>query len=507
MYAMTAKGMRYMDDYTIGKGLPSAVLMENAARGVVDELVKRFPSRKERILVLAGPGNNGGDALCAARWLMHLGYDVAIYFIGDASHASNEFVRQAGILTEVYPRLAISGIRGGKSDASVLSREYDIILDGMYGIGLNRRFGANFIKFIDYINSKNSYRIAIDVPSGLNATTGQAMNAVIKADLTVTFANYKTGMFFADGREACGEIVLIDIGIDRSGYSEVSDKLFICDNEFFESTFDRAIKPRKERSHKGTYGTVGIIIGQTGMMGAGMLAAKAAYRSGCGLVKIFCPNKFTGFFNVYIPEAVVVPYRADDVIGALNDFVREVDAILIGPGLNEDSTGRLLVRHVLSGTTPCVLDAGALNIISRNLKPLRKRKCKCVITPHIGEMSRLCGEDIHIVEKNIIGFTKKFSEKYNVSMVSKSDVSVISLINSESEQRLFLNTLGNSGLATAGSGDVLSGTIVSLLAQGNSVNSSLLYGVMAHGRAAEKICHDQDSKRRMMAGDIIENLF
>lgn len=237
-----------------------------------------------------------------------------------------------------------------------------------------------------------------------------------------------------------------------------------------------------------------------------MLATKAAYRAGCGLVKIFCPNKYIGFFNVSIPEAVVVPYKTDDVVGAMGDFVDDVDVVLIGPGLNEDTTGRLLVKQLLAGKTPVVFDAGALNLIAKNLKPFRKRRCACVITPHLGEMAKLCGEDINVVDKNRIGFVRKFSAKYNVSMVVKSDVSVVSLLN-EGRQRLFLNTVGNSGLATAGSGDVLAGVISSMVAQGNTLNNSLLYGVMIHGRAAERYAVDEDKKRKMMAGDIVENIF
>lgn len=505
MYALTAKGMRYMDEYTIAKGIPGAVLMENAAKGVVDAVLTRFPDRGNSVLVLAGAGNNGGDAICVARWLMHLGYDVSVYFVGDPGKVSRDFARQMKIVNELYPDFRVAGL-GGKADLDTLQAEYDVIIDGMFGTGLNRRFGGNFVKFIEYINSKDAYKIAIDIPSGLHATTGRIMEAAFLADQTVTFGNHKTGMFFGDGREVCGEVTLVDIGLAKSGYANVEDKLFLCDTAFLEDTKELALAPRPERSHKGTFGAVGIVVGPNAMMGASLLAARAAYRSGCGLVKVFCPNKYTGFFNVSIPEAVVVPYRNDDVAGALDEFLPTVQTVLIGPGLREDSTGRLLVKQVLAADVDAVFDAGALNLIAKNLKPFRKRKCRCVITPHVGEMARLCGEDVNVVEKNRVGFLRKFSEKFRVSMVVKSDVSLISLINGD-EQRLFLNTLGNSGLATAGSGDVLAGTIASLAAQGNNLNNSLLYGVMIHGNAADKIGKDEDARRRMMAGDLIEHLF
>ena len=506
MYALTAKAMQYMDQYTMSMGIPSPVLMENAAKGTVDIIVDKFPDKSSKILIVCGAGNNGGDGLAIARWLMHLRYDVQVYFLGELDRASEQFVRQLSILTKAYPELIVGGIHG-EADRGILTAGYDLIIDGIFGTGLNKRLGYNYVKFIEYLNSKRGMKLALDIPSGLNATTGQAMEAVFQADMTVSYGNYKTGMFFEMGPKVCGEIKLVDIGLVESGYYSVDDKLFICDDKYLDSTLESALLPRLEQSHKGTYGTVGIVVSTNGMLGASMLAARAAYRAGCGLVKIFCPSKYIGFFNVSIPEAVVVPYKSDDVVGALVDFEKDIDVVLIGPGLQEDATGRLLVKQILAEEIPAVFDAGAINIIAKNLKALRKRACPCVLTPHLGEMARLCDEDITIVAKNRIGFTKKFSEKFALSMVVKADTSVIALINSKGSQKLLLNTVGNSGLATAGSGDVQAGVIASLIAQGNSLNNSLLYGTMIHGRAAEKFGNDADSKRKMMAGDIIDYLF
>lgn len=505
MYALTAKAMRYIDEYSIDRGISGAVLMENAAGGVVDEIISRFKDKDTEILVVVGHGNNGADGLCVARWLLHLGYKASVYFVGDKTRLSQGFREQYKILKATDKSFKLYGL-GSNGDLNVLQHRYDVIVDSIFGIGLNRRFGVNFVKFIEYLNSKAGYKIAVDIPTGLNATTGKIMDAAFIADLTVTFGNYKTGMYFGNGRSVTGEIKLIDIGLIKSGYSRVTDKLYICDKDFLEDTRSLALVPREETSHKGTFGSVGIIVGPNAMMGASMLAAKAAYRCGSGLVKIFCPNKYVGFFNVSIPEAVVVPYKSDNIVGPMTDFANSVDVVLVGPGLKEDSTGGILVKQLLALDIKMVIDAGALNIIAKNLKPFRKRNCSCVITPHVGEMAKLCGEDINIVDKNKIGFIKKFSEKYSVSMVVKSDVSLVSLVNG-TNQRLFLNVLGNSGLATAGSGDVLSGTIASLIAQGNSLNNSLLYGVLIHGNAADKIDTGEDSRRKMMASDIVDNLF
>ena len=506
MYALTAKAVKYMDAYSTHAGLPAAVLMENAARGVADAVAAMTPDRSAAILVLAGHGNNGGDAVAAARWLAQMGYkSINVHFTGSMDRAGNEFKRQMAVLANAHPTVKISGLRG--VERSVLNARYDCIIDGMYGIGLNRSLSDDDIRLVKYINSKSGIKVAVDIPSGLNASSGAIMGEAIRADLTVTFGNYKTGMFFGSGRECCGEIKVVDIGLVPGAINNITDKLEVLDGDFLDSTIGNNLIPRAENGHKGTFGTVGIVISSNGMLGAGMLAAKAAYRAGCGLVKIFCPAKYTGFFNVSIPEAVAVPYKSEDILSPFEDFQKSVDSILIGPGLKEDSVGRLLVKQILAGDKPAVFDAGALNILSGHLKSLRKRKCSCVLTPHLGEMARLCGEDINIVAENRIAYTRKFSEKFEVSMVVKSDVSLIALRDSGSGQKLYVNTVGNSGLATAGSGDVLAGVIASLIAQGNSIDNSLVYGVMVHGRAAEMFAGDSNSKRKMMAGDIIDNLF
>ena len=506
MYALTAKGMKYMDRYASQAGLPGVVLMENAARGVADEVAARIPDRSAKILVLAGHGNNGGDTVAAARWLAQMGYTgISVYFAGRIDKAGDELKRQMSILVNAHRDVRISGLRG--IERNILNARYDCIIDGMYGIGLNKVLSDDDVRFVKYINSKSGYKVAVDIPSGLNATSGLIMGEAVRADLTVTFGSYKTGMFFGAGRECCGEVKVVDIGLMNDAYVNVTDKLEVLDGKFYDNTVSKALVPRAETGHKGTFGTVGLVISTNGMLGAGMLAAKAAYRAGCGLVKIFCPSKYTGFFNVSIPEAVAVPYKSDDVLGAFEGFKDGVDVMLIGPGLREDSVGRLLVKQILAGNKPAVFDAGALNLIAKNLKSLRKRKCPCVITPHLGEMARLCGEDINIVARSRIGYTRKFSEKFDLSMVVKSDVSLIALRDQGSGQKLYINTAGNSGLATAGSGDVLAGVIASLIAQGNTLDTSLVYGVMVHGRAAEKYAQDGDSRRKMMAGDIIDNLF
>ena len=507
MYALTAKGMQYMDQYTISTGIPSVVLMEHAARGLADAVKRRFPCTKTEILIVCGSGNNGGDAVAAGRWLRHYGYEnIKMIFTGNSDNASAEFTRQVNILTEAYPDMELSGL-GSAYDIELLKNDYDVIVDGMFGIGLNRPLDDSLASIVDYINHKNSYIVAVDIPSGLNATNGTVINKAIKADLTVTFGSYKTGMFFGDGRGFTGELELVDIGLVENGFDDVTDKLTICDKEFFDATVKNALVARDEAGHKGTFGTVGIVMNNVGMNGAGILAAKAAYRAGCGLVKVFCPSKSVGAFNTSVPEAVIVPYKSEDYMEPFAEFVKGIDVFLIGPGLKQDSLGKELVKVLLQGDTPLVIDAGALNILATNLKLLHNRTCPCVVTPHLGEMAKLSNSDVTTVDRNCISYSRSFSEKYDLSMVVKSDISLVSINEGDGNIRQYANLMGNSGLATAGSGDVLAGVIASLAAQGNTLNNSLLYGVLIHAGAADKFAVDEDSRRKMMAGDIIDNLF
>jgi len=506
MYALTADATRYLETYTMKAGLSGTVLMENAGRSVAEEIIRRFPDRETTVLVMCGKGNNGGDAVVCARWLLASGYkSVTLFYTGERSSMGHELSLQITVLSRAFPGVRFGGIKD--KDYSYVNRRYDVIVDGMYGIGLNRPLSDDDSRMIRYLNSKSGYKVAVDIPSGIGATGGSVQGEAFRADLTVTFGSSKTGMYFGQGRLYCGEIVVSDIGFLPTGYDYITDKLFICDSKYYRETADAVLVRRDETGHKGTFGTVGIVVSTNGMMGASILAARAAYRAGCGLVRIFCPEKHAGFFNVSVPEAVVVPYKSDEAVSALSEFTGSVDALLIGPGLREDGAGKLLVREVLSQETPVVADAGALNIIARSPKILAKRKCVCVITPHLGEMAKLCGTEIDKVSEKRAAYTKEFSEHYKISMAVKSDVTLLSLRDGPDGMKMCLAVTGNSGLATAGSGDVLAGVIASLIAQGNTPDNSLLYGVLIHGAAAEKAATDEESRRRMMAGDIIDNLF
>jgi NAD(P)H-hydrate epimerase len=474
-----------------GAGVSYYQLMENAGCGAARFIMTKSKADSKNVVCLCGCGNNGGDGLVIARELYKAGAKVTVVLpLGQPATACSK--QAFSTLQKDIPIVT-------DTEITDLLNEADIIVDAVFGTGLSRRATPEIEDIFHTVSHVGARVFAIDLPSGVAADTGEIFGQAVFADYTITFAALKYCHILPPASGICGETACIDIGISEDILKSLPQPVKAIDPPF--------IRPRHKNSHKGTFGTVGVVISSNGMLGAGMLAARAAYRAGCGLVKIFCPSKYTGFFNVSIPEAVAVPYKPDDVLGAFEGFADEADVILIGPGLREDSVGRLLVKQILAGRTPAVFDAGALNLISKNLKSFRKRKCPCVITPHLGEMARLCGEDVNVVARNRIAYTKKFSEKFEVSMVVKSDVSLIALNDRSKGRNLYINTVGNSGLATAGSGDVLAGVIASLIAQGNPLDTALMYGVMIHGKAAENYALDGDARRKMMAGDIIDNLF
>jgi len=227
MYAITANAMRYMEEYTMSKGISGNVLMEIAGRSIAEEIIQRFPNPNTEILILCGSGKNGADGLVCARWLLNNNYsNTGIVFVGERGKISKEFLEQAFILAKTVPGTDIYEI---DNIGDGLYKKFDIIIDAIYGIGLNRPLSNRDIDFINYINSKSTYRISVDVPSGLEASKGRVMGTAVKADLTVTFGSYKTGMFLGEGRKYSGEIKLVDIGLTNTGFKNIPDKMMVCD--------------------------------------------------------------------------------------------------------------------------------------------------------------------------------------------------------------------------------------------------------------------------------------
>ncbi len=504
--------MKAMDRYMIETmGLPGLVLMENASRTVVEVVAERFPvesGNRKYVVVLCGTGNNGGDGLCISRWLRHLGYEVMTFVIGKKEKLSTDAMAQYELLNRMDEgREETLTVFDEEGDASVSAvAEADLIIDALIGTGCSRTLSDKFIKVVRAVNASKGAVLAVDIPTGINGDNGKIMGEAVRASVTVTFCLPKLGVVLYPGAEHAGELIVSDIGILEEAYSTLGNPIGLIDRKTLIQAVGEGKLSRPRYSHKGTFGKVGIIAGDRHMIGASILAAKAAYRSGAGLVKVFVEEELGSVFIRELPECIVVAYdnehSKERFDHELENFVLGVDSVIIGPGLSKSLKARHMVQKVLQLDTKAVFDADALNIISEHLEWFEERVASCIITPHLGEMSRLTGYPSQGISENTVQFAEAFSVKYGATTVLKSARTVI--VTDRNER--YINMSGNSGLATAGSGDVLAGVIGGLIAQHYPLDMSAVYGVLLHSLSGD--CYAQEnSEFSLIASDIINNLW
>lgn len=496
---LSADEMQQVDAYTMETiGIPSLVLMERAALSVTEVIagyVKKaeeglFCRSSEKILVVAGTGNNGGDGIAVARQLKQLGYEVDLYILGNPENGSEGFLRQLSI--------------AGKLEISVveeIKNQYNVIVDGIFGIGLSRDVEGRYAQVIKQLNEMNGYRIAIDIPSGIDATTGQVMGTAFEADITVTFGYSKIGQILYPGKTYCGQVICSDIGFPKQAAREFQENL-VC---YTEEDLLR-LPQRSSRSNKGTYGKTLIVAGRKNMAGAAYLSAEAAYRMGCGLVQIMTEENNRSIIQKMVPEAVLQTYcDVREAKELLSNELRNASSIVVGPGLgNTEETKELVTVILQQAEIPVLIDADGLNVIGEcpDLQELlKKHQASVVITPHLKEMSRLCGKSVKEIANQLIAVAKDYGKEYNVTVVLKDARTVVA----EPDGRAYLNVSGNHGMATGGSGDVLSGIIGSLLAQGMEAFEAAKLGTYIHGLAGDKAAEEKGC-RSMMAGDILGHI-
>lgn len=487
-YLLTREQMQHLDNYTIENiGVLSAVLMERAAMAVVKELELKINNgvSADNILIVCGNGNNGGDAIAVGR-IMHLReFNVRIVFIGSEEKAAEETKRQ----------LTIARNYGIKINSTFDDGEYTIIIDGIFGIGLTRNIEGRYKDAILYINKRKAYKVSIDIPSGVNSDDGSIMGAGINADLTVAIAYKKLGHILYPGSEYCNETVVKDIGVLGA------ERLNPC---FSYSDRDLSLLPkRKAYSNKGTYGKALVIAGSADMCGAAYLAAISAYRMGAGIVKIYTPAENRSILLQLIPEAIIITYdpQGPDLY-RLESEIKWADAIDIGPGMGlSDSAYEILKTVINTALVPVVIDADGLNITARHKELLDKESGNVIITPHLKEMSRLTGYEVDYISQNLVGVCKRYSEEKGIVCVLKDARTIVA----DFEKRVYINQSGNNGMATAGSGDVLSGIILGLLAQGMPAFDAAALSVYIHGRAGD-YAKDNINEYSMTARDISENI-
>ncbi len=504
MKIATPEQMNAIDGCSInGYGIPGILLMENAASAVVSEAVSMMGGCRGRMVTaVAGRGNNGGDAFAAARLLYSRGAAVKVYLVGQKAGISGDALFNMTLLEKTGS--AVIELMEDR-DLEMLTADMNrsqLVLDGIFGTGLGREVSGLTALVIERMNASGKAILAIDIPSGIDGADGTVRGICIKADATVTFCMPKIGLVVNPGCEYAGKLVVAEIGTLPGAIDKQNIHTELTDREQVSGL----ITIRRSDSNKGDYGRVMILTGSTGMTGCGCLSSMAALRCGAGLVYTAVPGSLAAIYGAAAVEPVVLPLEDDGrgclsvkSVGQILKHLERMDAAAIGPGLTASDDIRLIVEQIIENSTiPLVLDADALNSISGNPAILKKLKAAAVITPHPGEMARLTGLGIADVQRDRIGTASRFAAEYGVTVALKGSRTVIAI----PDGRIFINPTGNAGMATAGAGDVLTGIIAGLAAQGVCVCDAAVAGVFLHGLAGDNAA-DSLGMHGMVAGDIL----
>jgi len=484
MKILSAQQVHNWDAYTIAnEPIHSVDLMERAAQACTD-FISHEPLFDRSFKIFCGKGNNGGDGLAIARQLLNQRYKVSVYIIEFGAVGTEDFQINLQRLHELD--INIRFIQSEEFFPEI-SKD-DIVIDALYGSGLNRPLKDLSAALVNYINQSNAFVIAIDVPSGMFIDKSSRGNPVIKAGVTLTFQCYKLCFLVAENADYTGEVKILDIGLLADFPQTVESIYQLSTKEIIQNIY----KPREPFSHKGSYGHALIIAGNTGKMGAALMATHACLRTGAGLTTVNVPEKFLNAVHGYLLEAMC-SLREHEL------DLEKITSIGIGPGLSTEKEAQNLMRKVLQQhTKPIIIDADALNIISQNLECLEQLPRETILTPHPKEFERLFGKAENDFER--MEAALKQSSKYNCIIVLKGTYTLIA-----GKGKGWFNTTGNAGLAKGGSGDILTGIITALLAQKYEPFNAALFGVYLHGLAAD-ICLEKQSEESMLASDVIENL-
>jgi len=495
MKIFTSQAIHELDSATCeAQQISSIDLMERAAELVVDELNSRFLPG-QRFVVMAGPGNNGGDALAVARMLIDRGYRRVEVFLfnvtGKLSHDCDE---------ERKKLITVDGV-----DFTEVSREFnppylsekDVVIDGLFGSGLNKPLMGGFVAVARYINESGAYVVSIDLPSGLFGEWNSHVNRrdMVHANLTLAFQMPRLSFFFEENYNVLGEWKLLDIDLDEAKIKEMSADYMLVES--------RNIRPLLQRrlpfTGKRDYGSALLFAGSTGMAGAAVMCARATLRSGAGLVTVHGPKGELPILQTAVPEAMFEPDRNEHFISDMRVH-HDHQAVAVGPGVGtSEQTIDALEALLKTGVSPLVLDADALNCISKRPELLSLLPPKTIITPHIGEFDRLFGEQRSSEDR--LKTAAEMARQYNIIIVLKGHYTATV----RPTGRVYINPTGNPGMATAGAGDVLTGVIAAFLAQGYRPEHAATIGVYVHGLAGD-IAAEEIGEFGLTAGDVADHV-
>ena len=485
IYLPTGEQMRRADLYTIEEiGVPSMVLMERAALEVV-RCMEEEQLDFRKVLVVCGSGNNGGDGYAIARLLHLKGHDVTIFFAGNSQKRSEENAQQAKIAAH-YEIPVITNLD---------TEEYSVIIDALFGTGLKREITDHYREILCSVNQMTGEKVAVDLPSGIHDTTGAQMGIAFCADLTVAIACPKRGLFLQEGNVCAGKILTGDIGISSETFSEGTVTFGYEKQDLF-----LGFPKRKKNSHKGSYGKVLMIAGSKGMSGAAYLSAKAAYAVGAGLVQIYTQENRV-ILQQLLPEAIITTYDTFDS-EQLEKLIQWADLIGIGCGLGKSDTAERVMQYTLKrALVPCVVDADGINILSKHMEWIEVTNALIVLTPHMKEMSRMLQCSVKELIEQRMERLHAFVERYKVVCVLKDARTLVA----KEHRNTYLNLSGNAAMAKAGSGDVLAGVIVGILAQQCEPYTSACLGVFLHGLAGD-MARDKKGAYSVLASDLVAEI-
>ncbi|MBR1524866.1 MAG: NAD(P)H-hydrate dehydratase [Lachnospiraceae bacterium] len=487
---LTAGKMQEADRHTIeDTGIPQCVLMERAALSAYSVIAEEFDPAGMSVLIVCGPGNNGGDGVALARILSERDIYPDVVVLGDKDKRSGGLKDQIELLGRIYPQVEIKD--------TLPDAVYDLIVDAVFGISLNRKIEGVFADAVSYINKAHGLGarvLSLDIATGIDASNGQIQDDLtVTADRTVAFGAFKAGHLLFPGALYSGEVTLKDIGIPAAIMEANADIHIFHDSEI-------ALPPRQPYTNKGSYGKILTVAGSKGMAGAAILCAEAAMRSGSGMVRVYTDESNRQIVQTALPEALVTTYDEKIDKDTLQSAIDWCDTIAIGPGLSRSDPAAEILKYILSNAdVPLVMDADALNILAKDVDMLADTKADIIVTPHLGEMARLTGITVEEISKHLVSTARDFSKSYGVITVLKDARTIIASPKGD----VIINTNGNNGMATAGSGDVLTGMIASVRGRNMDSFMAAALGCALHGRAGDEACASLGADH-MLAGDIIK---
>ena len=480
---VNAAQMKAADQYTIQKlGVPSLELMEHAAQVLEDEKVDL-----SHVCVVCGSGNNGGDGFAIARILQNNRCSVETFCVGNPEHYTEETQEQMHRLQEC----------GGKITYGMPQEDsYSVVIDAVFGVGLSRKVEGRYRQVIEQMNRMRGTKFAVDIPSGLSATTGCILGCAFKADYTVTFQLKKIGLELSQGRAIAGRVIVPDIGISTDSICEDQEIVRTAGKDIYR----KMLPDRPEDSNKGTYGRLLVIAGSKGMAGAAYLNAHAAYMTGAGLVRIYTFSDNREILQTLLPEAIITTYEEYNKEELLS-LLTWADSVCIGSGLGMSRLSEKILKTVIEYVkVPCLIDADGLNLLAENNNYLNQMaERRFVITPHMKEMSRLTDTPVEELKADRIQILKDFISRYRITCVLKDSRTLIA----SEEKGIRMNLTGNSAMAKAGSGDVLAGVISGWMVQGKEAEDAAELGTYIHGLSGD-LAKFEKGVYSVMARDLIE---